>query len=75
MTVAFGTSTPTSITVVLISTLVRPRRKRSMIACFSGAGMRPWSNSQVNGCNRSRHFSNSAEAAFASSFSLSSING
>ena len=30
MMLAFGTSTPTSMTVVLTSTLVRPRRKRSM---------------------------------------------
>jgi hypothetical protein len=73
--VAFGTSTPTSITVVLMSALVSPRRNRSMMDCFSGAGIRPCNSSQRNGRSLSCHCSNSAAAAFAFSFSLSSMSG
>ena len=61
--------------LVLISALVSPRRNRSIIACFSGAGIRPCNSSQRNGRSRSCHCSNSAAAAFTSSFSLSSMSG
>jgi hypothetical protein len=43
MTVAFGTSTPTSITVVATSTSTSPARKAAITASFSFAGTRPWS--------------------------------
>src|SRR5487761_2520964 len=35
MTVAFGTSMPTSMTVVAMSTLARPEAKASIASCFS----------------------------------------
>ncbi len=44
ITVALGTSTPTSITVVATNTSRRPGRKVSMTASFSTAGIRPWSS-------------------------------
>jgi len=43
MTVASGTSTPTSITVVATKTAARPARKSSIAASFSAAFMRPCS--------------------------------
>ena len=44
MTVAFGTSTPTSITVVATSTSSSPRGTRSIVASFSAGGRRPCSS-------------------------------
>ena len=41
MTVAFGTSTPTSITVVATSTSSSPRRKRPITSSFSALAIRP----------------------------------
>ena len=41
MTVALGTSTPTSTTVVETSTSISPRLKASITRSFSPAGMRP----------------------------------
>ena len=43
MTVAFGTSTPTSITVVATSTSRAPERKRRMVSSFSAGPTLPWS--------------------------------
>ena len=45
ITVASGTSTPTSSTVVETSICTSPRRNASMTASFSWFGMRPWSAS------------------------------
>ena len=42
MTVALGTSTPTSTTVVETRTSVAPSRKAAMASSFSPAPMRPW---------------------------------
>ena len=47
MTVAFGTSTPTSITVVATSTSRSPARKSSMTDAFSAAVTRIGENSKV----------------------------
>ena len=41
MTVALGTSTPTSMTVVATSTSKRPDRNSSMVASFSAEETRP----------------------------------
>ena len=41
ITVALGTSTPTSTTVVETSTCVTPERKSAMASSFSAADMRP----------------------------------
>ena len=76
MTVALGTSTPTSITVVATRTLVPPSRKRAMVASFSAAGSRPWSSpseSPDSSSASSRAWVSSAEAT--SSLSLSPMRG
>ena len=46
ITVAFGTSTPTSMTVVATSTCTAPVRKPSMIRRRSGTGSWPWMHSR-----------------------------
>ena len=43
MTVAFGTSTPTSMTVVETSTWISPREKAPIASSFSALFIRPWS--------------------------------
>ena len=42
ISVALGTSTPTSMTDVHTSAWISPQRKRSMTASFSAGVMRPW---------------------------------
>ena len=44
MTVAFGTSTPTSMTVVATSTSISPAAKRRITSSFSSRGSRPCSD-------------------------------
>ena len=76
MTVAFGTSTPTSITVVATSTSSRPTRNRSIVISFSAGVRRPCSSPSrrpVSSPAASRSYVSSADAT--SSFSLSSISG
>ena len=51
MTVALGTSTPTSMTVVATSTCVSFARKRAMTSSFSAAFMRPCSSSTRQSAN------------------------
>ncbi len=76
MTVAFGTSTPTSITVVATSTCTVPPRNAAIIASFSFDFIWPCSNPtrrprSSSACSRSY----SAVAAFASTLPLSSTSG
>ena len=76
ITVAFGTSTPTSITVVAMSTWSSPARKRPITASFSADGSRPWSRprrSPDSSAASRRAKVSSAEAT--SSLSLSPISG
>src|SRR5262249_6965463 len=49
MSVAFGTSTPTSTTVVAISAWIVPVAKPSITRCFSSAFSRPWSKPSRRG--------------------------
>ena len=76
---AFGTSTPTSITVVATSTPMRARVNAAITAAFSAAGMRPCSSPtwQPGSAAASTALSWACVAvAFCrSSDSLSSING
>ena len=76
MTVALGTSTPTSMTVVATSTSSRRSRKAAITASFSFEGSWPWSSpsrrpASSSACRRS----NSAVAALASILPLSSTSG
>ena len=76
MTVALGTSTPTSMTVVATRTSVRPARKRAIVASFSLGVTRPWSrptSSPASSPVRSSSHVCSADATW--SLSLSSIKG
>ena len=51
---AFGTSTPTSITVVATSTAIWPPAKSDITAAFSAAGMRPCSRPTIAAGQRRR---------------------
>ena len=76
MTVAFGTSTPTSMTVVATSTSSAPARKAAIVASFSAGAIRPCSSprrSPASSPASSRSYVSSADAT--SSFSLSSMSG
>ena len=74
--VAFGTSTPTSITVVLMSALVSPAPKplHDRLLFRRRESARATSRNETAAIVPAKA-SNSAAAAFTSSFSLSSING
>ena len=48
MTVAFGTSTPTSITVVETSTSISPAEKACIVASFNSVVKRPCSGAILN---------------------------
>ena len=71
---ALGTSTPTSITVVEMSTCERPERNSSIRRSFSAGRIRPWSTSTLRSGNTSvaRRFA-SASAARTSLLFPSSI--
>ena len=76
ITVAFGTSTPTSMTVVATSTSSSPARNALHRRSFSADDIRPCSSpsrSPASSPAASRSYVSSAEAT--SSFSLSSISG
>ena len=65
----FGPATPTSTTVVAISTSISRRTNRSMIASFSRAGRRPWSSAtrtSASGPVRSASYSATAVVNAAS---------
>ena len=44
MSVAFGTSTPTSITVVATKSWILPSLKRRIVPSLARGGMRPWTS-------------------------------
>ena len=76
MTVALGTSMPTSTTVVATSRSVRPSANASMAARFSSAPCAPWTRPTVNAANGpSRSRSASVVAARASAAAPSSTSG
>ena len=76
MTVAFGTSMPTSITVVATKTSISPSRNRRMIVSRSSAGTRPCSSATRRSANGPvDNTSNIVVAALRSVFSDSSITG
>ena len=77
MTVAFGTSTPTSMTVVETSTWISPREKAPIASSFSALFMRPWrSPTRTPGESRRPLRRTLRVAAFtSSSFSDSSTSG
>ena len=80
MSEALGTSTPTSITVVLTNTPIVPLSNNAMTAFFSAGGMREWSKPTITGFAPGG-FKASVSKAWVSvalvrsSASLSSING
>jgi hypothetical protein len=75
ITVALGTSTPTSITVVATRRSASPDLNRCIASSFSYGSIRPWTISARYGRNRWRSSSNPDSASFRSSFSLSSTSG
>ena len=76
MTLALGTFTPTSITVVDTSTSASPLRNFSSTASLSAAFMRPCTSSmRRSGRSRVRRFSYTTSAGSASTASDSSTSG
>ena len=76
MTVALGTSTPTSITVVATSTWIPPEEKSAITFSFSALFMRPWSSPTRVPGSAARHSSAIPVAArTSSSFSDSATSG
>ena len=77
ITVAFGTSMPTSITVVATSTSISPSRKRRMIASRSSRGNAAVQqrDAAVARTGPPASISNIVVAALRSVFSDSSITG
>ena len=74
ISVALGTSTPTSITVVATSTAISPRWKAAITASFSGPFIRPWTTPTLSP-KRSRSSCARSSAAARSLVSLSSTSG
>ena len=76
ITVAFGTSTPTSMTVVATSTSISPARNAVIAASFSAAGIWPCSSPTRSPASSSAaRRSASSVAAFASTFGDPSTSG
>ena len=76
MTVAFGTSMPTSITVVATSTSIAPAAKAAIVRSRSAIAIRPWTRpTRASGNTRARSSASISVAAFRSSFSDSSTSG
>ena len=76
MTVAFGTSMPTSTTVVATSRSVRPSAKSTIAARFSSECWAPWTRPTVKAANGpARRRSASVVAARASAAAPSSTSG
>ena len=76
MTVALGTSTPTSMTVVATSTSSRPARNWCMVASLSADPRRPCSRpSRSPSSSPAANSANVSSAERTSSFSDSSISG
>ena len=69
MSEAFGTSTPTSTTVVATSTSISPALKRAITSPRSRGGSRPWANPTVNcgkaACNAAATLSAACDGAVA----------
>ena len=74
--VAFGTSTPTSMTVVATSTWISPREKAPIASSFSALFMRPWRRPTRTPGSAAAHSAAASVAALtSSSFSDSSTSG
>ena len=72
MTVASGTSTPTSRTVVPTSTSSSPRRKRSIVASRSAAFICPWTTPTRAAGSAGRPIRAAASASWAGSAAATS---
>ena len=75
MSVAFGTSTPTSITVVATSSWIRPLLNASIAESRAAAGMRPCTSPTFTSGSASARRAAVSSAACARSSSDSSISG
>ena len=75
ISVALGTSMPTSITCVATRTSVRPAAKSSITLFLSSEGMRPCSISTLRPLKKTFNRSNSAFTDFMSAAWVSSITG
>jgi hypothetical protein len=77
MVLAFGTSTPTSMTVVATSTSMRPAANDCMMASFSSLDVRPCSDSMRRaaraGCARSSAVVSVTLAIFRGGMALPSV--
>ncbi len=51
MSVALGTSTPTSMTVVATKSWIPPSLKRRMVESFAAGGIRPWTRPTASSGN------------------------
>lgn len=72
---AFGTSTPTSMTVVATSRSISPSRNARMTSAFSACGRRPWTSPMRRSGKAARIASWVSTAVCSSSASLSSTRG
>ncbi len=75
ITVAFGTSMPTSMTVVATSTSICPSRNRGICPSRSSALSRPWTSPTCRSGHRAASISAIVVAARRSAFSDSSMTG
>jgi hypothetical protein len=76
MTVAFATSTPTSITVVATRTCTSPEVKAAIVSSFSALRILPWRRPTLTPGSARRHSSAASVAArTSSSFSDSATRG
>ena len=75
ITVAFGTSTPTSMTVVATSSWIRPAWNSSIVASFCRGGMRPCTSPTFSCGSASVSWAAVSSAAWQRSSSDSSMSG
>ena len=75
ITLALGTSTPTSMTVVATSTCICPPLNSDITAAFSAGAMRPWSRPTIFPGSASPSSAWVSVAFLRSSASDSSISG